>query len=424
MADSRPGLYRGEMKNQLRHGYGHYIYPNSFFQYEGEWKEGKKHGHGKLLFKDGSYYEGEFVDGEIVGNGFRYWAYTGNTYSGQFHYGELHGHGVMQYKDGQIYEGDFCYGVREGHGLLTDKEGQQYEGSFHKNRRHGGGKIKLKNGDEYEGDWILDQRQGHGLLRCADGAVYEGQWRNDMFNGQGSIIHCSGVIYDGQWLNGHPVAQPNKIVILGPEVIDTVPGSAHSFHIQLQNDEGDVIECESGRLLEISAGIRDGELLASPKNSLFKIMALIGRQPIESPFGFEYISYPLMAPSPESPEPQAVASSTGTSVLTLPEVLATKGDAEPESESTTPDSPRDLLSSHDGMEDNITCPTRSQRTECGSTIFNNVVLAPPTMDIVLAMHSDDAPEIISPRKIKKRRDKSHAEKMPSSQESLGVNRFI
>ncbi|XP_060115660.1 MORN repeat-containing protein 1 [Heteronotia binoei] len=422
MADAAPGLYRGEMKEQLRHGYGRYIYPNSFFEYEGEWKEGKKHGHGKLLFKDGSYYEGEFVDGEIVGNGFRYWAHTGNTYSGQFLYGELHGHGVMQYKDGQKYEGDFCYGVREGHGLLTGKDGQRYEGSFYKNKRHGGGKMRFKNGDEYEGDWILNQRQGHGLLHCVDGTVYEGQWRNDTFNGQGSIIHCSNVIYDGHWLNGYPVAQPKKMVILGPEVIDTVPGSAHTFHVQLQNEEGDVIECESGRLLEISAGVRDGELLASSKNSLYTIMELIGKKPIQSPFGFQYISYPLMAPNPESQEPQAAVSPHRKSLLGLPELLVPKGDVEPESESTPLDSARDTLSNQDGMEDHVPCLARLQRAECGSAIFSNVILAPPSMDILLTVQLDDPPETVSPRKTRRRKDKAHAEKVPTSLESIAGSR--
>nr|XP_056721386.1 MORN repeat-containing protein 1 [Euleptes europaea] len=422
MADSRPGLYRGETKDQRRSGYGHYIYSNSFFQYEGEWKEGKKHGHGKLLFKDGSYYEGEFVNGEIVGNGFRYWAHTGNIYSGQFLYGELQGHGVMQYKDGQRYEGNFCYGVQEGHGQLTDKEGQQYEGSFYKNRRHGGGKMRFKNGDEYEGDWILDQRQGHGLLHCADGTVYEGQWRNDTFNGQGSIIHCSGVIYDGQWLNGYPVVQPKKMVILGPEVIDTVPGSAHTFHVQLQDEEGEVIECESGRLLELCAGIRDGVVLASSKTSLYKIMELLGRKPIKSPFGFGYISYPLMVPTSESPEPQASVSSAGKSLLALLELPAPKGDSEPESEPTSLDSMRDTLNIQDGIEDNFPSLSHFQRAESGSAIFNNVILAPSPGDVLLAVQMDDTPEPLSPRRIKKRKDKTHAEKIPSSQESLGINR--
>ncbi|XP_048374490.1 MORN repeat-containing protein 1 isoform X2 [Sphaerodactylus townsendi] len=418
MADSSPGLYRGEMKEQRRNGYGRYIYSNSFFQYEGEWKEGKKHGHGKLLFKDGSYYEGEFMDGEIVGNGFRYWAHTGNTYSGQFLYGELNGHGVMQYKDGKKYEGNFCYGIQEGHGRLTDKDGQQYEGSFYKAKRHGGGKMRFKNGDEYEGDWVLDQRQGHGVLHCADGTFYEGQWRNDTFNGQGSIIHCSGVIYDGQWLNGYPAVQPQKMVILGPEVIDTVPGSAHTFHIQLQDEEGEVTECESGRLLEISAGIRDGELLASSKNSLYKIMELLGRQVLESPFGFEYISYPLMAPTSESPELQVSASSAGKSLLAQLELQVPKGDTEPEFESTPTDSARNTLSNEDGMEDNVHCNSCSQRVEHGSAIFINIILATPPTDVLLAMQLDDAQEVLSPRKMKKRKDKIHVEKLATSQELL------
>lgn len=34
-------------------------------------------GRGKLLFKDGSYYEGEFAEGEITGEGCRHWALSG-----------------------------------------------------------------------------------------------------------------------------------------------------------------------------------------------------------------------------------------------------------------------------------------------------------------------------------------------------------
>nr|KAF6268165.1 MORN repeat containing 1 [Myotis myotis] len=95
-------------------GYGVYTYPNSFFRYEGEWKGGKTHGRGKLLFKDGSYYEGQFADGEIMGRGCRHWAASGNTYSGQFVFGEPQGHGVMEYKAGGRYEGELCHGMREG----------------------------------------------------------------------------------------------------------------------------------------------------------------------------------------------------------------------------------------------------------------------------------------------------------------------
>ena len=63
---------------------------------------------------DGSYYEGEFENGEIEGNGFRYFSGTGNQYSGQFHMGEFHGKGVMKYTDGSVYEGEWNRNKKEG----------------------------------------------------------------------------------------------------------------------------------------------------------------------------------------------------------------------------------------------------------------------------------------------------------------------
>ncbi|KAM9270219.1 LOW QUALITY PROTEIN: MORN repeat-containing protein 1 [Morus bassanus] len=157
-------------------------------------------GQDELVFKDGSYYEGKFVNGEITGHGFQYWvstgepicpskllqkrispvsAYscTGSTYSGQFVFGKLRGHNILQYKDGGKHEGEFLCGMREG-----------------------------KNQDNYEGAWTLDECQGHGILPCAVGTVYEGQWRNDVFNEQGAAVDCSGDICDGPWINGYPAA--------------------------------------------------------------------------------------------------------------------------------------------------------------------------------------------------------------------------
>uniref|UniRef100_A0A8C0CCV1 MORN repeat-containing protein 1 n=1 Tax=Balaenoptera musculus TaxID=9771 RepID=A0A8C0CCV1_BALMU len=220
--------------------YGVYVYPNSFFRYEGEWRGSRKHGQGKLLFKDGSYYEGESVDGEITGGGRRHWALTGNTYTGQFVLGEPQGHGVMKYKAGGRYEGELFRGLREGQGHLVDADGQAYWGSFHDNKRHGQGRMVFRNGDEYEGDWVRDQRQGHGTLRRADGSIYEGQWHGDVFSGQGSMAHCSGGVYRGVWINGHPMAQATGIVILGPEVMDVARGSSFTLTIQLQRDDGEV----------------------------------------------------------------------------------------------------------------------------------------------------------------------------------------
>jgi hypothetical protein len=63
---------------------------------------------------DGSYYEGEFENGEINGHGFKYFSLSGNTYSGEFHLGELQGQGVMNYTNGAVYEGQWTENRRDG----------------------------------------------------------------------------------------------------------------------------------------------------------------------------------------------------------------------------------------------------------------------------------------------------------------------
>uniref|UniRef100_A0A8C3SMT7 MORN repeat containing 1 n=1 Tax=Chelydra serpentina TaxID=8475 RepID=A0A8C3SMT7_CHESE len=183
--------------------------------------------------------------------------------------------------------------------------------------------LSTKNGEKYEGDWILDQRQGHGVLHCADGTVYEGQWRNDVFNGQGTKIHCSGVIYDGLWINGYPAAQAKKIVILGPEVIDVIQGSAITLHVQLQNEEGEVSECKN-MFTDIFCHIKIWELKAAV--------------PVSGKSGFALADLPIP-----------------------------KGDIEPESRSDTLLGAGDAPSNEDA----------SQRVQHGCVVFRNIMLAPP-----------------------------------------------
>ncbi|XP_006871840.1 PREDICTED: MORN repeat-containing protein 1 [Chrysochloris asiatica] len=356
-------------------GYGVYVYANSFFRYEGEWKEGKKHGHGKLLFKDGSYYEGDFVDGEITGKGRRHWALSGNTYSGQFVLGEPHGQGVMQYGAGGRYEGAFSHGTREGHGLLVDQEGQVYQGSFHNHKRHGHGQMLFRNGDQYEGDWVLDQRQGHGVLSCTDGSTYEGQWYSDVFSGQGRVAHCSGVVYDGMWINGHPVAQATKIMIEGPEVVDLVQGAMLMLNVQLHQEDGKLAKGERGRILRISAGVRYVQLPIYSDISFFKVDAGDKETPILTPFGFECISYPLWSPKSmsEGLESRAMAESARTdsphpTAEVEPATMPAWGTLQGQGEDPCilPGGGQDLLGSQ-----------FCRRVEQGCTVFTDILLAPP-----------------------------------------------
>ncbi|XP_058858108.1 MORN repeat-containing protein 1-like [Acipenser ruthenus] len=411
--------YIGDVKHQLRDGFGVYVYPNSFFRYEGEWKAGQKHGHGKLLMKDGSYYEGEFSCGEIDGNGLRYWASSGNTYSGQFRCGELHGFGVMQYGDGSRYEGEFSYGLREGHGFLLDKEGHAYQGSFHNNKKHGEGQMTCRNGDQYEGGWILDQRQGHGVLRFIDGSIYEGQWRNSLFNGQGSMIHCSGVIYEGMWTNGQPAGGASKIVIEGGDVLEVFQDSPFTVEVQLQNNEGEMTAGESGRVLKLSAGVRYTELPPSCSSTAFlKLIEDMEEKPFPTPFGFECISYPLMEKMLERDHSRGSAPLAVTkSGFVLTDSPIPEGEVESGSGSDTMGGrgapPRNLDGNlqFSGSEDDWQPPPANQRVEAGCAKYQNVMLAPPPTNYRAFLVMD---ELEKQKAAKKPAGRASSEKLTSS----------
>ncbi|XP_006934290.4 MORN repeat-containing protein 1 isoform X1 [Felis catus] len=381
-------LPRRDPPRPPRDGYGVYVYPNSFFRYEGEWKGGKKHGRGKLLFKDGGYYEGEFTDGEITGEGCRIWASSGNTYSGQFVLGEPQGRGVMKYKAGGCYEGELSHGMREGYGRLVDRDGQAYWGWFHDNQRHGQGHMVFRNGDEYEGDWVRDQRQGHGVLRCADGSTYEGQWHGDVFSGLGRMTLCSGAVYRGMWINGHPAAQARRIVILGPEVMDVAQGSSFDLNVQLQQDSGEVAESEDGRVLKISAGVRYVQLPAYSEVSFFKVDKDNPETPFQTPFGFECIAYPLWSPKSGALEPRAALESARGDPL-LP-----GGDREPAAASDTSRGQRDIPGGPPGEARGCEphCPKDCRRVEQGCARFSDVCLGPPPPGYSPVLFLDDPRE--------------------------------
>ncbi|KAJ8257695.1 hypothetical protein GJAV_G00188700 [Gymnothorax javanicus] len=411
--------YSGQVKNLVRNGFGVYVYPNGFFRYEGEWKTGKKHGRGKLFMKDGSFYEGEFVNGEIEGNGLRFWARSGDSYSGQFKSGELHGFGVMQYASGEKFEGEYCYGLREGHGFLLDKEGNTYEGSFHEDKKHGEGVMNYRNGDQYEGDWLLDQRQGHGVMHFEDGSIYEGQWRNNLFNGQGTMIHCSGVVWEGLWINGSPSGGASKIVIEGGDVLEIFPGSPFNVEVHLQTDDGEQVKGDNGRVLQICAGVRfSGCRPTSSSSNLLKLIEDMEERPIQTPFGFECISYPLMERSFESRDSRGIAPlaeaksgfAQADSPVPVGELESGSGSYSTGLGGATPSYLDETGSLALPEEESLPA---NERVEAGRARFRNLVLAPPTPD---CQPNSAMEEMEKQKAAKKTAGKGPSEKLPASQE--------
>ena len=72
--------YFGDFKDGMFHGQGmliadiethNYVIndlgPSASSVYEGGWKKGKKHGFGKMVLSNGNFYEGEYFEGEMLG---------------------------------------------------------------------------------------------------------------------------------------------------------------------------------------------------------------------------------------------------------------------------------------------------------------------------------------------------------------------
>lgn len=76
--------------------------------YEGHFRRNLMHGEGKLVFMNGTQYEGQFVDNHFDGNGTLVVVADHSEYKGEFKNGMEHGQGVLTFYNG-IYTGDFVY---------------------------------------------------------------------------------------------------------------------------------------------------------------------------------------------------------------------------------------------------------------------------------------------------------------------------
>ncbi|KAF5406402.1 hypothetical protein PHET_00087 [Paragonimus heterotremus] len=220
------GSYKGATNSCNRHGFGFYEYGRGFYRYEGEWKEGQKHGSyfshisdmflgfGKLIIGDGSFYTGQFVNGEITGIGTQYYASTGNTYEGKFHFGERQGQGIMRYKNGSAYCGEWVANARQGQGTLFDTEGGCYCGRFWANKKTGTGRYR-NDKIVYDGDWCDNLFDGIGKLEFSTGQTYEGCFHAGKPHGHGTLIRADrkAPFFVGLWEDGKPCNEAHFLTV-------------------------------------------------------------------------------------------------------------------------------------------------------------------------------------------------------------------
>ncbi len=216
-------------------------------------------GIGKYQFPSGAIYEGQFLNGEVHGQGTC--DYTdGSSYSGQWQYRYPHGHGSKLYadkemwtgnwikgrpinKDGEFFEESFIskgaiaydgtdiqFGCIQGDcvngiGTYAYSDGSKYEGQFNQHKRHGWGKFYYSNGDKYVGDFNHNFEEGFGTIYYQNGKLARGSWfkgeylgdklvskgqnngciEGDCLSGKGKFIYQDGTMtYEGTFHDGLP----------------------------------------------------------------------------------------------------------------------------------------------------------------------------------------------------------------------------
>ncbi|CAD8093183.1 unnamed protein product [Paramecium sonneborni] len=175
--------------------------------------QNQPHGIGRILYKNNSYKEGEFQNGELR-KGIYY--FNDVTLQGQFQNNLLHGRGKSKFKDGTIYEGGYERGVRSGYGKLIDIYGNIFEGQFKNGLLNGDGEFVGKDGRYYNGEWLNGKYHGKGELLFPDGQKYVGQFQNHRRHGLGQLITQHGQ-YSGTWKYGKQYGE-GKLIFNGQEI--------------------------------------------------------------------------------------------------------------------------------------------------------------------------------------------------------------
>jgi hypothetical protein len=170
-----------------------------------------REGYGIMYYKNGTKFEGEYVNDKINGFGI----YTNKegrvVYEGYWKNGKREGYGIYYCDDGAVYKGEWNNNLKEGIGIYSFSDGSKYMGDFKNDIRDGYGIIYGNNSDKYEGQWFNDQGNGIGTYYYNKGDVYIGFWKNGLRDGYGVLTTQEGVDKKG---NPYEDGKINSVTIL------------------------------------------------------------------------------------------------------------------------------------------------------------------------------------------------------------------
>ena len=95
--------------------------------------------------------------------------------------GDRQGNGKIVWMDGTTYEGNMDDGYFSKYGKMTWSTGEIYEGEWKMDMKNGIGKLTWTNGTFYYGEWADDLMHGEGSMTFPDGTVQKGIWEKGEF---------------------------------------------------------------------------------------------------------------------------------------------------------------------------------------------------------------------------------------------------
>lgn len=187
--------YEGSYSNHRRHGQGVMIYPNGE-EYAGEWNNDKRIGRGKMQFLNKTTYKGQFIDDQADGDG-----QIEDQYNNFFQVEQA-------MKDDGSDAGCILNGRLSGRCSISFQNGDYFIGEFKEGRPNGQGEMYYKHSlpstqsgvefeqGHYKGEFRLGKRHGKGTMVWSDGSVFDGDWLNDE-RAYGKMIMRGGWVYEG-----------------------------------------------------------------------------------------------------------------------------------------------------------------------------------------------------------------------------------
>lgn len=171
------GVYSGSLSKStgMPNGRGLLEYEETGHWFEGDWIHGRLTGYGRLSNGGGYFYEGGLKNHYLHGIGVMTFA-DGRVFKGEYSKGQMI-EGKMLYEDGSEYEGSWLDGARHGRGKCFIVDGSEYEGEFWEGHFHGQGRMTWNDGGFYIGEWCDGEINGKGKEVRPDGTIHhDGEW--------------------------------------------------------------------------------------------------------------------------------------------------------------------------------------------------------------------------------------------------------